>query len=169
MKIWSISVGGLEKIEGQPLATHIHCEDMPWYCYIIEQIQFNFCCWPIFWWGKSYTLHDIPLPTWPSWIDKEDGEKMNLNRAWGDFGCLIHYYLLGGFWQWSWKKAKCWSVPVAWVILKPNQDEETIKFVEESFEQHIKWEKEEAEENATLQAESNNNTSSSPQQPEIHT
>ena len=149
VKDWGITIGGFEKIEGQPQATHLMCEEMPWYVYFIEKYLTNLCCLPIFYWaGKVYTLHDVSLPNWPRWFgDKEDGELYTPREYYGDLGSIIievTYHIH----KWTWKRTKSWDVLVPWAVLKPYQDAKTIKWVEESFADHIQWEKEDAEKKA---------------------
>jgi hypothetical protein len=154
MKTWNISVGGTDEIEGQPISTHIGCEEMPWYVYLIDHYVSSLCCLPIFYWRKKYTLHDIPLPSWPTCYSDELEDWTNPKEYWGDLGTMLFSDIQEKIMQWAWKRTKSWCVPVPWKLLKPHQSAYTIKWVEESFADRVEWEKVKADE---LAAKAKNN------------
>jgi hypothetical protein len=166
MKRWGVSVGGLQPMEGQAQATHLQCEEMPWYVYFIDEHLTSFCCWPIFYWaGKKYTFHDITIPSWPTWTDKE-GYTLNPKEYWGDFGGILHVYFITPVYEWCWKRTKSWSVPVPWSLLKPHQSSHTIDWVEKSFADHIEWQKEKQSDSSDTGTD-NQSSGDNTQQPEV--
>ena len=166
MKTWGISIGGVSEIKGQPIATNLMCEEMPWYVYLIDKYTYSLCCTPIFYWRKKYTLHDIPMPSWPTWYSEEIGDNVNPKEYWGDLGTFLFEPITNKAMNWTWKHTKSWSIPISWELLKPHQSAETIKWVEESFAQRIEWDKEKEDELAA-KAKSNNNPSSNTDQSQV--
>lgn len=138
MKDWSVSLG--------QSGTNLCCCEGPWWSFFLNWIVEARCCTTLFKWkGKKYNFHDIPLPTWITWKDEDFGET-NLDEYLGDFGNVIHQYIIWPIQQWCWSKRRSdWMVPVPWTLLKPHQPEDTVKWVEETI---TEWAKDDAEREA---------------------
>ena len=166
MKTWCISVGGFGgHCPGQIMDTFVHLSEMPWYVWLIDKVFGAICCTPIFWWKRTITLHDIPLPSWPSWKDEDFGPT-NPANYYGDIGCAIHTSIVMPITGWCWHRTRDWSVPVQWDQIKDKLNQHDREWVEEEFIRHIQYLKEEAEEEARERAEQSG-PGCNTQQPEV--
>jgi hypothetical protein len=128
----------------------ISLDEMPLWFYLLMGFCDRFCSW--------FFLHDIPLPNWPRWFGKEEGndEAFTPKEYFGDLGCLWDCYVLNrGVNRLYPKLVKNVSISLTeeQVANHPNHNDKIFWLREK--QRNIEWEAEEAKREAAR----NNNQS----------